>query len=510
MKSVYLAAGASLLHAARAIPALITTVFNCPDVQTVTVTAYPPGYTNTGPVYGGMTAGVAQAQAGQPQAQSCSSLGALTTSYQTNYATTTVAFSSMGMYPGPPGCPSEIMAFMPTTVTCSQPITTGWVAYVSDIACTTCTLTTVAAFIPSYNTSGTATITNVMIWTEAVSVSGSSITTASMIGQPSYASAIPSSLYPYYPTGCSAAATPGGSPYPAGAQASGAPVAPGSIDFNQFTAGASAEIISAGYTSPANAAPQGAPQTPPAQGASTYPTPAGAAQPSYTSGVYPSINFDDFTAGATAAIISATPTGAPAPAGVTPAAGSQGPQPYPSMDFSNTNAWAVTVSYSVPSQGNTAARAGGSSSYTGTYSAPAAAGTQVTANTAATGSSIDFAAIFTAGADVSVIPSATGPGVVETPTASAFTVPTNFASAVLSINVSTGSFSLATDGTDTASLGIVSATTAVFESPTATGNPSATYPSVNYPSLDFSNPTLFQPIDISTPGVTAAPATTSA
>ncbi|KAF3193925.1 hypothetical protein TWF225_008116 [Orbilia oligospora] len=205
MKSRYILAGAGLLHSARAIPAYITTVFSCPDVVTITQTVYPPGWTNTGPIY--TTRPLTEPQPNPPpnprpepegnrtpQPQ-CTEQG-LTTSWETEYATRTMYYSEYGMYSGPPGCPPTIYAYMPTTVTCSEPQTTGWVGYASDIACASCTATTLVGLRPGVSTVGGAEVTYYTIFTE-VYVEAGATTQANMIGAQWTTTGSPPYVAPY-------------------------------------------------------------------------------------------------------------------------------------------------------------------------------------------------------------------------------------------------------------------------------------------------------------------------
>ncbi|KAK6506116.1 hypothetical protein TWF506_011037 [Arthrobotrys conoides] len=327
MKSRYILAGAGLLHSVRAIPAYITTVFSCPDVVTITQTVYPPGWTNTGPIY--TTRPLTEPRPDTrpetevnrpppPQAQ-CTEQG-LTTSWETEYATRTMYYSEYGMYSGPPGCPPTIYAYMPTTVTCSEPQTTGWVGYASDIACASCTATTLVGLRPGVSTVGGAVVTYYTIFTE-VYVEAGTTTQANMVGAQwtTSGSAPYVAPYPRQCTNTAAGGNAGGETYNAytptvgGGQTVTATGNRGypSIDYNDpnvFRGGQSVPIVSNGYTNNNQPAPN---PTTTRAGGNNEPAPTQYGPYTWTrGGGYPSINYDDpnfFRAG------SGTGTQLPAP-----------------------------------------------------------------------------------------------------------------------------------------------------------------------------------------------------
>ncbi|KAK6497561.1 hypothetical protein TWF481_011965 [Arthrobotrys musiformis] len=463
MKSRYILAGAGLLHSVRAIPAYITTVFSCPDVVTITQTVYPPGWTNTGPIYTTRALteprpeGPPPQEPQQPQAQ-CTEQG-LTTSWETEYATRTVYYSEYGMYSGPPGCPPTIYAYMPTTVICSEPQTTGWVGYGADIACASCTATTLVGLRPGTSTVNGAAVTYYTVFTE-VYVEAGTTTQANMVGAQWTATGTPPYVAPYAKQCTSTAggyyppATPtvgGGLTVTAGGTGRPYP----SIDYNDpnvFNGGKSVPIVSNGYT--ANEKPAPNPTQPPSGGNE----PASSQGP-YTwtrGGGYPSINYDDpnvFRGG--------PGTGAPR-------SGPNTSRP-PSAETANP----------VPPPSGT----GRPTSYPGDYNDP------------------NVFRPLTGGIE---IVSATGPPPILTPATTTYTVPSSFGANYNSVDFeATENFRPLTGGISIVSL----ETPQTFPPPITTSIPVTSRVTSNYPSINYADPSVFRGIDPNGGG--AAPANTA-
>ncbi|EPS41304.1 hypothetical protein H072_4843 [Dactylellina haptotyla CBS 200.50] len=464
MKSRYMLAGAGLLHIARAIPAYITTVFSCPDVVTITQTVYPPGWTNTGPVYTTLPLTEPRPQnppENPPPQQACTETG-LTTSWETEYATRTVYYSEYGMYQGPPGCPSTIIAYMPTTVTCSEPQTTGWVGYASDIACASCTATTLVGVRPSVS----GTNTYYTVWTEVYVEAGTTTRASSVGGQWVTSGTAPPYAAPYAKQCTSTAYNGGGNTYNSGGNTyytgAAAPTrAPGggypSLDYSNpsvFRAGESIPIYSAGYT-PATGAPS-----------SPYPTPAGTSPaPSqggpYTwtrGGGYPSINYDDpnvFQAGASYAPSSYPGGQAPPPTYTA------GPEAAPSTTGAPPNTSAPPATGTVQPSGRVL------SSYPPNYDDPN---------------------VFRAPTGGIEIVSLTERISKPAPTPGGYSVASNYGSNYASIDPN------ATENfrPPTGTVGIVTLDPPqTFPPPITTSIPIITRATSAYPSIDFSNPSVF-------------------
>ncbi|KAF3913101.1 hypothetical protein AA313_de0201172 [Arthrobotrys entomopaga] len=512
MKSGYLLAGASLLRSARAIPAYITTVYSCPDVMTITQTVYPPGWTNTGPVY--TTYPLTEPQPSQPgpvqnapqrQPQGTCTETGLSTSWETEYATRTIYYSEYGMYQGPPGCPSTIIAYMPTTVTCSMPVTTGWVGYSSDLACSTCSSTSLVAINPSV--SGTQTYYT--IWTEVYVPAGTTTAARMVGGQWTTSGASAPYVAPYAKACTSTAYNAGGQSY-TGAGAAPTPAGNGaypSINFddpNVFNAGSSIEVQSAGYTG------AGAPAPNPTGGAaatSAYNPPANNQGPyTWTKGSYPSINFDDpnvFKAGATV----------PNPETIPPVQ-TGGP---------NTAAGAPTTS---PGGGTyTSSPGGGGVTAASVPTSPAGAGTTPPANPsggAVYSNPPNFSDpnVFSMASSIEIV-SQTGTArtLVATYTGPPYTVPSNFGANYASIDAAASQNFQPPSGT----IEIDSLTPAqTFPPPITTSIPITSRNTANYPSINYADPSVFAPVDpnggnlggptgtASTGAAPSAPATSSA
>ncbi|EWC47148.1 hypothetical protein DRE_03517 [Drechslerella stenobrocha 248] len=457
MKSRHILAGASLLHAVRAIPAYITTVFQCPDAVTITQTVYPPGWTNTGPIYttrqlGGSRPERPSANPQQPAANTprpgCTEVG-LTTSWETEYATRTVVYSEYGMYSGPPGCPSEIIAYMPTTITCSEPQTTGWVGYAADISCASCTATTLVGLRPSVATNNGVVGTYYTIWTE-VYVEAGATTRASAVGNHWTTTATQAPyVYPYPKQCTNTYGGAGGAPTPGYTAGGGAAVpTPGytrggggypSIDYNNpnvFRGGSSIPIYSAG----------GAP--------SARPTPT----PGYTparGGGYPTIDYNDpnvFRGG--------DYTGAAPTYRATPASPTYGP---------NTGTYGPRTSPSGP--GTPRPSGGRPTVYPGDYADPN---------------------VFRPLSGTVGIVSYTGPQPTPTATGPGYSVRPSYYSNFASIDPAASENFRPLSGT----VGIVSLNPPQsFPPPISTVVPVITRATSAYPSIDYSNPTVFAAAD---------------
>ncbi|KAK6346265.1 hypothetical protein TWF730_010595 [Orbilia blumenaviensis] len=476
MKSRYILAGAGLLHSVKAIPAYITTVFSCPDVVTITQTVYPPGWTNTGPIY--TTRPLTEPRPPQPegnppppQAQ-CTEQG-LTTSWETEYALRTVYYSEYGMYSGPPGCPPTIYAYMPTTITCSEPVTTGWVGYAADIACASCTATTLVGLRPSVGTTNGAVVTYYTIFTE-VYVEAGTTTRADAVGPQWTTTGTPPYVAPYAKqctstaggyTGAGATPTVGGGltvttgsggrrPYP-------------SIDYNDpnvFNGGKSVPIVSNGYTG--NNQPPAPNPTQAPTGGNTGPAQS---QGPYTwtrGGGYPSINYDDpnvFRGG--------PGTGAPRPA---PNGGTSSRPPMAETAAPNT------------STGPAPPRPTGTdrpTSYPIDYSDP------------------NVFRPLTGGIE---IVSVTGPPPVLTPATTTYTLPSSFGANYNSVDFEASeNFRPLTGGISIVSLNPPQS----FPPPITTSIPVTSRVTSNYPSIDYANPSIFRGQDPNGGG--AAPASTA-
>ncbi|KAK6524842.1 hypothetical protein TWF281_011743 [Arthrobotrys megalospora] len=473
MKSRYILAGAGLLHSARAIPAYITTVFSCPDVVTITQTVYPPGWTNTGPIY--TTRPLTEPRPPQPEAQppqaQCTEQG-LTTSWETEYATRTIYYSEYGMYSGPPGCPPTIYAYMPTTVTCSEPQTTGWVGYAADIACASCTATTLVGLREGVSTVNGAATTYYTVFTE-VYVEAGATTQANMVGSQWTATGTPPYAAPYAKQCTSTGgggggggytpATPtvgGGYTYTAGGTRRPYP----SIDYNDpniFNGGKSVPIVSNGYTN-ANQ------PTGPAPAPTTYTTngPAPSQGGPYTwtrGGGYPSINYDDpnvFRGG--------------------PGTGTSRPAPPPNNGGTTSrppSAQTDTPSRPAPSG------SGRPTSYPGDFNDP------------------NVFRPLTGGIE---IVSATGPPPILTPATTTYTVPSSFGANYNSVDFeATENFRPLTGGISIVSLNPPQS----FPPPITTSIPVTSRVTSNYPSIDYANPSIFRGQDPNGSG--AAPASTA-
>ncbi|KAF3933613.1 hypothetical protein ABW19_dt0208439 [Dactylella cylindrospora] len=504
MKSGYLLAGASILHAVAAIPAYITTVFHCPDVVTITQTVYPPGWTATGPIYSSVTGQPSPYYPPQEPQTTCTETAPVTTSWETEYATTTVYYSEYGMYSGPPGCPSEIIAYMPTTVTCSEPRTTGWVGYTEDIACASCTATTLVGLEPSYYVSSGVTATYVTVWTE-VYIEGGASTWASVVGNTWVATgSIPTNVYPYNKIctggwsgggGYEYPQTPtngGGYEYPAPSSYGGgyeypqsntyppqghtythSPGAYPSIDYNNpdvFRGGESIEIVSQGYTSTSgyySPAPSPTPaQEDPYQHQGPY---------TWSKGHYPSIDYNnpDYFKGGSGTGTYSQP----------PPTNTYYSNTYPNT-YSNTYSNTYPNTYSSDPPINQQTYPSGSerpTSYPDNYS-----NTQY------------FRPVQSS---VGIV-SATGPP-PSVPVTTTYTAATSYTSNYASIDANNSeNFRPLTGGIEIVSL----ETPQTFAEPTttATVNP-ATVRTVAYPSIDYSDPNVFRGLDPNSGAPSATP-----
>ncbi|RVD87391.1 uncharacterized protein DFL_001627 [Arthrobotrys flagrans] len=465
MKSRYILAGAGLLHSVRAIPAYITTVFSCPDVVTITQTVYPPGWTNTGPIYTTrpLTEPRPEPEGNRPPQAQCTEQG-LTTSWETEYATRTMYYSEYGMYSGPPGCPPTIYAYMPTTVTCSEPQTTGWVGYSADIACVSCTATTLVGLKPGVSTVNGAVVTYYTIFTE-VYVEAGATTQANMIGSQWTTSGTPPYVAPYAQQCTNTAGGNGGGATPTvgggltvTAAGTGRPYP--SIDYNDpnvFNGGQSVPIVSNGYT--ANNKP--APNPSPAANGNNEPAPSQSGPYTWTrGGGYPSINYDDpnvFRGG--------PGTGAPSPAPNTsrpPSAETAGPE---------------TSRPVQPPSGT-----GRPTSYPGDFTDPN---------------------VFRPLTSRVEIVSATGPPPILTPATTTYTVPSSFGA-----NYNSVDFEATENFRPLTGISIVSLNPPQsFPAPITTSIPVTSRVTSNYPSIDYANPSIFRGIDPNDGG--AAPASTA-
>src|SRR5437762_1956242 len=120
MRTSTLAAVAALLRLSSALPGYVTV--SCPDVVTITQTVYPPGWTETGPIY---NAAVQPTLTGQSYPAGGGAVGAagggggVTTSWSTGYTTLSTTCTAPGVYPPPSMMGSSITCYMPGTMTVS-------------------------------------------------------------------------------------------------------------------------------------------------------------------------------------------------------------------------------------------------------------------------------------------------------------------------------------------------------------------------------------------------------
>ncbi|KAK6331991.1 hypothetical protein TWF718_002531 [Orbilia javanica] len=508
MKSRYLLASAGLLHSVRAIPAYITTVFSCPNVVTVTQTVYPPGWTNTGPIYTTRVLSEPRPdnpppQAPPPQAQ-CTEQG-LTTSWETEYATRTVYFSEYGMYSGPPGCPATIYAYMPTTVTCSEPQTTGWVGYGADIACASCTATTLVGLRPGVSTVNGGVVTYYTVFTE-VYVEAGTTTQANIIGAQWTATGTPPYVAPYAQqctsTGGGYVATPtvgGGLTVTAGGTGRPYP----SIDYNDpnvFNGGKSVPIVSNGYT-------QAAPDPSPPPNNNNRPAPS---QGPYTwtrgSG-YPSINYDDpnvFRGGPGTGTPQPAPNTSRPPSAETAAAEtSSAPytrtRGYPSINYDDPNVFRGGPGIGTQTSGPTTRP-------------PSEASNPPVQPPSGTGRPTSYPGDFndpnvfrplTGGIEII---SATGPPPILTPATTTYTVPSSFGANYNSVDFEASeNFRPLTGGISIVSLNPPQS----FPPPITTSIPVTSRVTSNYPSIDYANPSVFRGLDPDGGGAEPASTVTS-
>ncbi|KAF3926861.1 hypothetical protein ABW20_dc0103811 [Dactylellina cionopaga] len=348
-------------------------------------------------------------------------------------------------------------------------MTTGWVGYASDIACASCTATTLVGIRPSVATNNGVANTYYTVWTE-IYVEAGTTTQANQMGS-QWTTSGPSAPYvaPYVKACTSTAYGGGGGGSGAGTQTytgAGSPRptngggAYPSVDFSNpsvFRGGESIEIQSAGYTSRAGAAPT-SPGATPAGEPTSVPTVGGG----YTysrGGGYPSINFDDpnvFRGG--------PGVGATTPAARPTDTGSARQQDAP------PNTTAAPGTSSRPA-GNSARPSGVLSSYPPNYSDP------------------NVFRGLTGG--ISIVSLTGGPPPVQTPATTTYTVRSNFGSNYISVDANASENFRPTSGISIVSLNPPQS----FPPPITTSIPVTSRATSAYPSIDFADASVFAGLD---------------